>query len=70
MMGLPFHPLWLIIVLFVLGVPTVLVVLLVSAVQGSRSQRPAAYGLRSPDGRWWWDGSQWQLVTPPPNNTT
>ena len=23
-------------------------------------QRPANYGLRSEDGRWWWDGERWQ----------
>ena len=23
---------------------------------------PSNYGMRSPDGRWWWDGQQWQPV--------
>jgi len=68
-MGLPFHPFWLIILLSVLGVPAAFVVLLVSIGQGSRAPRPADIGLRSPDGRWRWDGSQWQPVTPPPNDT-
>lgn len=27
----------------------------------------ANYGLRSDDGRWWWDGQQWQAVRQPPN---
>jgi hypothetical protein len=67
-MGLPFHPFWLIILLIVLGVPGALVVLLVTTVQGSRPRPPAAYGLRSPDGQWWWDGFQWQPVTTPPND--
>ena len=68
-MGLPFHPFWLIISLFVLGAPTMFVVLLVAVVRGSRPPRSAEFGLRSPDGRWWWDGSQWQPVTPPPHDT-
>jgi hypothetical protein len=68
-MGLPFHPFWLIAVLIFLGVPAALVVLLVSTVHGSRPRRPGAYGLRSPDGQWWWDGFQWQPVAPPESDT-
>jgi hypothetical protein len=26
---------------------------------------PPNYGLRSPDGRWWWDGQEWLALTPP-----
>jgi hypothetical protein len=25
-------------------------------------KRPPDYGLRSADGRWWWDGERWQPV--------
>ena len=30
---------------------------------------PTNYGLRTPDGRWWWDGSAWQPVPPPEEPT-
>jgi hypothetical protein len=58
---MPFHPFWLI-----MGGGLVAVVLFVNAlVQGARPSPPPAYGLRSPDGRWWWDGQRWQPVPPP-----
>jgi len=62
-MGLPVHPLWLIIVLAVMLItclPLVLLVVLAAVVPSRRAGGPPGYGLRSPDGRWWWDGSQWQ----------
>jgi uncharacterized protein YbdZ (MbtH family) len=30
----------------------------------AEAQQPPAYGLRSPDGHWWWDGQQWQPINP------
>lgn len=65
-MGLPFHPFWLINLAVIVGVLFALVygaLLLLRAV--IRPGPTAAYGLRSPDGRHWWDGHQWQPVTPP-----
>jgi hypothetical protein len=63
----PVHPLWLIVVLailVILGLPLVLMVLMVAVLPNRRAGQAPAYGLRSPDGRWWWDGRQWQPVPP------
>ncbi len=27
-----------------------------------RASLVSLYGMRSPDGQWWWDGQQWQPV--------
>jgi hypothetical protein len=63
----PLHPFWLIVVLailVILGLPLLLIVLLVAVLANRRTGQPRAYGLRSPDGQWWWDGGQWQPVPP------
>jgi hypothetical protein len=66
--GLLLHPVWLIFMLFVVGIPLALVLAIVAGLRRSGPSQPsAAYGLRSPDGEWWWDGRQWQRV-PPPNS--
>jgi hypothetical protein len=63
------HPLFVVIVLLIFGGPVAVVALVVwLAARGaaSPSQLPSNYGVRSPDGLWWWDGRQWQPV--PPSN--
>jgi len=65
--SVPFHPFWLIVVLAILviiGLPLVVIVLVVAVLANRRMGQPPAYGLRSPDGRWWWDGGRWQPVPP------
>ena len=55
---------WVLAMLLILGLPLVLIVLLVAVLPNRQAGQPPAYGLRSPDGRWWWDGSHWQPVPP------
>jgi hypothetical protein len=59
------HPFMLLIYLGVVGVPVLAVVVLVAVLAGRRPGPPPAYGLRSPDGTWWWDGREWRPVQPP-----
>lgn len=73
-MPLGLHPFYMLVVLAVLIVLVLVVVAVVSATGGGRSGAPPPYGLRSPDGQYWWDGSRWQPVPPaggpgtPPGN--
>ena len=63
------HPLWIVLMLLIgvviLGPIVVIVAVVLSATRRS-SGRPAN-ALVSPDGKWWWDGRQWQPmpVSPP-----
>jgi hypothetical protein len=63
-MPLGLHPFYLLVVLAILAAPVVAVVAVVSAQGRGRPSAPPAYGLRSPDGLYWWDGSRWQPVPP------
>jgi hypothetical protein len=64
--GLPLHPLYLILILAMLVMVVVPVVFVVALTTRRSTPPPAAYGLRSPDGQWWWDGQRW-LPVPPAN---
>jgi hypothetical protein len=66
--GMVLHPLWLVLVTLIIGPPIAVVALIVALAGGAR-RKPAGYGTRSPDGRWWWDGSRWQPVPTDPRAT-
>jgi hypothetical protein len=57
------HPAYLLVMLVLIVVIVAVVMVAVGAVRGYRTP-PSLYGLRSPDGRWWWDGSRWQPLPP------
>lgn len=54
-----FHPVYLVALLLLLALVVAAVIVVAGAVRSYRT-----YGLRSPDGRWWWDGSRWQPLPP------
>jgi len=66
MVGVPIHPLWILIMLG-LVVAAVVVVVGFSLAAAGRA-RPATGVLYSPDGLWWWDGREWKPTPRPPAN--
>lgn len=62
------HPVYFAVLMMVLGLPALAVLGVVLLASSNRSGRHPA-PLISPDGRWWWDGTEWKPVPQQPSPT-